>query len=241
MKVLIIPNIHLKGWIFDKAEKLLNNNSADIAICLMDIPDDWGMEYNIGLYRQTFDRAIAFAKEHPSTLWCYGNHDLSYPWGKLQSGYSPYAERIVIYKLNELKYNLEDASQIAIVHRIDNVLFCHGGLSKEYVKWLNADLLDADIDEVIAAINDAGIDELWNDESPLWLRPQYNRREMFRKDVYTQIVGHTPVKKITLEDGIISTDVFSTYRDGSSIGESAMIVVDSNTREFYKFLTFFSL
>ena len=47
-------------------------------------------------------------------------------------------------------------------------------------------------------------------------------------------VGHTPVKKIFEKDGIISTDVFSTYRDGTQIGESAMIVIDSITGEYEK-------
>lgn len=37
-----------------------------------------------------------------------------------------------------------------------------------------------------------------------------------------------------LKDGIISTDVFSTYRDGRQIGESAMIVIDSETGKYEK-------
>ena len=36
--------------------------------------------------------------------------------------------------------------------------------------------------------------------------------------------------------GIISTDVFSTYRDGTQIGESAMIVIDSKTGEYEKIM-----
>ena len=65
MKVLVIPDIHLKPWIFD--------------------------------------RAIAYAMDYPDTLWCYGNHDVSYPWGRLETGYSPYAERSVISRLEELE------------------------------------------------------------------------------------------------------------------------------------------
>ena len=42
------------------------------------------------------------------------------------------------------------------------------------------------------------------------------------------------MKKIFEKDGIISTDVFSTYRDGTQIGESAMIVIDSITGEYKK-------
>ena len=90
MRVLVIPDIHLKPWIFD--------------------------------------RAIAFVVDYPDTLWCYGNHDVSYSWGRLESGYSPYAERTVMSKLEELENSLKSPAQINIMHRIDNVLFSHGGL-----------------------------------------------------------------------------------------------------------------
>lgn len=229
MKVLVIPDIHLKTWIFDRAEDILKSNRADRAVCLMDMPDDWNMGFQIERYKEIFDRAIDFAAAYPDTLWCYGNHDVSYPWGRLETGYSPYAERTVILKLEELKNSLRDPAQINIMQRIDNVLFSHGGLTTEFVKWLDEDLLGADIDDVIAAVNGASQDYLWNDESPLWLRPQNKTRETFRKEMYTQVVGHTPVEKIFEKDGIISTDVFSTYRDGTQIGESAMIVIDSKT------------
>jgi hypothetical protein len=120
------------------------------------------------------------------------------------------------------------------MHRIDNVLFSHGGLTADFLRWLNKDLLDADIEEVIAAVNDAPYDYLWNDESPLWFRPQYETREIFRADIYKQVLGHTPVERIFEKDGIISTDVFSTYRDGRQIGESAMMVIDSETGKYEK-------
>ena len=234
MRVLVIPDIHLKPWIFDRAEKILKDGKADRAVCLMDIPDDWNMEFQIERYKETFDRAIAFARDNPDTLWCYGNHDVSYPWGRLETGYSPYAERTVISKLEELENSLKSPAQINIIHRIDNVLFSHGGLTADFLKWLNADLLFTDIDDVITAVNNASHDYLWNDKSPLWLRPQYETREIFRADTYKQVVGHTPVEKIFEKDGIISTDVFSTYRDGRQIGESAMIVIDSETGKYEK-------
>ena len=114
------------------------------------------------------------------------------------------------------------------------MLFSHGGLTADFLRWLNKDLLDADIEEVIAAVNDAPHNYLWNDESPLWFRPQYETREIFRADIYKQVVGHTPVERIFEKDGIISTDVFSTYRDGRQIGESAMMVIDSETGKYEK-------
>ena len=155
MKVVVIPDVHLKGWLFDRAEDILRSGRADRAVCLMDIPDDWDMEFQVELYRETYDRAIAFAKSFPDTLWCYGNHDISYPWGRLESGYSIYAEATVISKLEDFKNALQDKSLLAFVHRIDNVLFMHGGLTKSFVRGLDKKLLDADIDDVIAAVNSA--------------------------------------------------------------------------------------
>ena len=52
MKVLVIPDIHLKPWIFDRAEKILKDGKADRAVCLMDIPDDWNMEFQIERQRK---------------------------------------------------------------------------------------------------------------------------------------------------------------------------------------------
>ena len=53
MKVLVIPDVHLKPWMFDRAAELLKDGAADRAVCLMDIPDDWRQEFNLDLYVQT--------------------------------------------------------------------------------------------------------------------------------------------------------------------------------------------
>ena len=41
MKVLVIPDVHLKPWMFDRASELLESGKAERAVCLMDIADDW--------------------------------------------------------------------------------------------------------------------------------------------------------------------------------------------------------
>ena len=234
MKIIVIPDVHLKPWLFDRADDILTSGKAERAVCLMDIPDDWNMEFQVEHYKKTFDRAISFAENRPDTLWCYGNHDISYIWGKLEAGYSVYAEKIVIAKLEELKNCLRDTEQLAFIHRVDNVLFMHGGLTEEFLQRFDKELLNADIDDVVSAVNAASPDQLWNDESPLWFRPQYSKQKIFRNDRFKQVVGHTPVDVIFEKEGVISTDVFSTYRNGRQIGESAMIVVDSETGEYEK-------
>lgn len=45
MKVLVIPDIHLKPWMFNRAAELLKDGIAGGAVCLMDIPDDWRQEF----------------------------------------------------------------------------------------------------------------------------------------------------------------------------------------------------
>ena len=77
MKVLVIPDVHLKPHMFRQAAAIMNTRAADRAVCLMDIPDDWDREYDIALYEETYDEAIRFAARFPDTAWCYGNHDLS--------------------------------------------------------------------------------------------------------------------------------------------------------------------
>ena len=64
----------------------------------MDIPDDWNQEYNLELYNETFDAAIAFANKYPDMLWTYGNYDLCYLWDDRESGYSPAAAYTVVKK-----------------------------------------------------------------------------------------------------------------------------------------------
>ena len=95
MKVLVIPDVHLKPWMFRQAADFVRMGKAERAVCLMDIPDDWGREYDIELYEETYDEAIRFATEFPDTAWCYGNHDLSYFWHCPESGYSPMASETV--------------------------------------------------------------------------------------------------------------------------------------------------
>ena len=79
-KVFVIPDVHLKPWMFERASELIAKGSCDAIVMLGDLVDDWYQEKNIDLYNETFDAAIAFTSKHPDTFWCYGNHDVSYLW-----------------------------------------------------------------------------------------------------------------------------------------------------------------
>ena len=93
----------------------MEQGAAERAVCLMDIPDDWNQEYNLKLYMETFNVAIAFAKKYPETLWAYGNHDLSYIWNEPESRYSPAAAYTVAMKLDELAGVLPEGNEIRYI------------------------------------------------------------------------------------------------------------------------------
>ena len=232
MKVLVIPDVHLKPWMFDRAAEILRSGAADQAVCLMDIPDDWGQEYNLGLYEETFDAAIRFQKQFPETLWCYGNHDLSYEWLQYESGFSSVAIPVVNEKIGALRRELPDKSQMAYVHRIDNVLFLHGGLTHAFVKYYASDVDYDDIDAVIDRINCLGRNEMWDDAAPIWFRPQFYNEKMYRETDLLQAVGHTPVMQIDHLGNVLSCDLFSTYRTGDPIGTEEFLLIDTETWEY---------
>ena len=229
MKILVIPDVHLKPFMFDQAAQLLKKGEADRAVCLMDIADDWGKQYEIYLYVQTYDAAIRFAKEFPDTLWCYGNHDLSYPWQCKESGYSPIAPLVVCEKLEELRKALPDEGQMAYLQRADNVLFSHGGLADAFVRKYVPSKQYNDVDAVLETVNGFERWSMWQDMSPIWLRPQYSHEKMYKPRKLLQVVGHTPVRSIERIGNLISCDTFSTYSNGERFGNWAFTVVDTKT------------
>ena len=232
MKVLVIPDVHLKPYMFRQASALMRTGIAERAVCLMDLPDDWDRGYDVELYEITMDEAVRFAKEFPDTCWCYGNHDLSYVWNRLETGYSSLASYTVQKKLIDLRASLPEGNEIRYVHRIDNVLFSHGGISKIFVETFLPKVPENDIDAVVEEINRLGPDDMWNDASPIWLRPQQYDIPMYKPRKCLQVVGHTPMKKITKEKNVISCDVFSTYPDRRPIGTREYLLLDTKTWEF---------
>ncbi len=229
MLVLVIPDIHLKPWIFNRAAEIMQKEKADRAVCLMDIPDDWNQQFNLTLYEETFEAAQDFLASFPETLWCWGNHDVSYLWQRQESGYSAIAQGVVARKLFRLQGSLPDEGQMAFVHRIDSVLFCHGGLTESFVDRTLPEIKGDSVDTVIREINRLGPDELWQNGSPLWYRPQYHQEKMYGEGSFLQVVGHTPVREIGRMGSVISCDVFSTDRSGIPIGTREFLLLDTET------------
>ncbi|MBQ3796960.1 MAG: metallophosphoesterase [Butyrivibrio sp.] len=227
-RVLVIPDVHLKPWIFDEAEKVDKNSYEDIVV-LGDLVDDWGKGNDLDAYEETLKRAAEFGKEHGESLWCYGNHDVSYLWDAMESGYSVQARITVIEGITKLERILED--RYKFVHRIDNVLFSHAGVTETFVLH-SCGYHVKEIEDILAKINRMGKQELWRDSSPIWARPQADFYRMFRDDLFYQVVGHTPVEEPLDVCGVLTLDLFSTYSNGDPYGNQKLYIVDTMTRKF---------
>ena len=73
---------------------------------------------------------------------------------------------------------------------------------------------------------------MWDDASPLWLRPQFDFEKMYREADILQVGGHTPVEKIDRLGNVISCDLCSTYRTGDPIGTQEFLLIDTATWDY---------
>lgn len=249
MKILVIPDVHLKPWMFDRADEILKHDKTiDNVVCLGDIPDDWGQKDNIALYCETFGTAEAFFSRHPKSILIKGNHEMSYLWDKWQSGKTELLPQQVYENVRHLYDAVSDSENGGpfLAYRIDRTVFSHAGITVSYIKYLKEhypdDIPDEnDTDNVLSFINSLHRDDLWMDQSPLWTRPQgyiLIYEQMWKTDdICIQVVGHTPMGHITqecsIQDGrssvLISCDTFSTYRDGTPYGDETFLLIDTIT------------
>ncbi|SCY69233.1 Calcineurin-like phosphoesterase [Lachnospiraceae bacterium XBB2008] len=230
-KVFIIPDVHLKPWMFIGASELIEQADYDAIVMLGDLVDDWGQDENRELYKETFDEAIRFVKEHQNTFFCYGNHDISYVWELAESGYSWRMRDLVVERLNELVGALPPEN-VGFLHSIDGVLFSHAGVTEQFVEYQFGLGWDIPIPYMLERVSRMDERHLWTDESPIWARPQYDEMKLYSKDVF-QVVGHTPVGKPFLEGNLLTLDTFSTYRDGTLFGNQRFVWVDTVSKTWH--------
>ena len=224
MRVLVIPDVHLKPDMIDKAASLMTSHKFDNAVFLGDFVDDWNQGRNIGLYDNTFDALDKFLRLFPNSLICYGNHDISYVWNKLETGYSAFAHDTVMARLHDL-YRAHGIDRWKFIHKIDDVLFSHAGITTDFLKKHRMSKKSAD--EIVEKINRMGREELWVDASPIWARPRH-----FEYNICLQVVGHTPLSQVTYYKrfNLLVTDNHSTFDTGTP--DKSMVWVDTKTGAF---------
>lgn len=231
MKYLVIPDIHLKLEIIEKADATMETGKFDSAIFLGDFVDDWDKQNNVGLYEQTLNAVFDFMHTYDNAKICLGNHDVSYLWQVLETGYSFTAEVTVIAILTKIMREYSD--RVAFMHKIDNVIFSHAGLTQNWLLQYCSEGM-GDFDYTIDAVNKMNASKLWPNFSPIWARPDTEGRIRFYSKDYLQVVGHTPVIEPTYYplQKLLVCDNFSTYPDGKPIGNQKLMWVDTETKQW---------
>jgi hypothetical protein len=242
-RILVIPDVHLKPWMFDQADAI-PANKYDTIVCVGDLVDEWNQQNNLTLYEDTLKRVLKFDEAHPDMLWCYGNHDISYQYCLQESGFSMHMMATVNKYLDKLADVCDD--RLAILQRVDNWIFSHAGLNKTWIKDHigDADSLIIKTNRMIYSRDDV-MNHLWKDNSPIWFRFQEKYgNDYARSLLYTgagadwrsikQCVGHTPtalpyeVKSPNGEIIALSLDTFSTTRHREPIGNERFVIIDTN-------------
>lgn len=227
-KCLILSDLHMHLDLLDKVDRLLTENPRWHCVSLGDWFDDWGRPLS---YYQTFlTHFRTFLAKYPKRLHLiWGNHDYGYwDYPAHHSGYSPEARddiRDLLWKIYPRTY---------IAYKQDNVIFSHAGLTKGiYDRYLDQ-AHNFPHQSFIEWCDNLTPQELWDESSPLWHRPQNNYHKNTFNPEFLQVVGHTPVPTIahTKEDNILYTDTWSTDSNYQPLGDHSLAVVDTRNQSW---------
>lgn len=202
MKILAVGDIHTKTWIIDEVEKLVDKYDA-VVFC-GDYADDWGKEATDSL--ETWRRLNLLQQLRPDIVkLVLGNHDFIYVnrTPSLQSGYDRITQLAINSPAN--RYLKDWLLGLPIVLELDGITFSHAGIAKGWGGTTE-------------------MADLWQDESPLWVRPgaftQY-------ADI-PQVFGHTPSATCyEVHKGIWCIDTFSTFSNGLPIGDQTALQINN--------------
>jgi hypothetical protein len=222
-KILVIPDLHLKTRVLDQAEKILTGDPNLKAVLLGDYLDDFYATQPD--YDEFITRLLKFKADFPESVFLWGNHEIAYVLRRPVTGDTRWGENVVTIVKKEIRPK--------IAHNEGKVIFSHAGIFNE---WLGAQGISSDEDPeaIVELINKMPCEEFWQDNSPIWARPQHENYHIAGRWLdYKQVVGHTPMQKITDDGNVVSADVFSTNW-GKKHGEEKFIIINTETGEWVR-------
>lgn len=198
-KVLAVGDVHTKMWIIESVSKLINQ--YDCIVFVGDYADDW----NSGPLQtlETWRRLKVLCTMYPDKVRVViGNHDYAYllSFDPRSSGYNRTTQLLLDSPENR---DVKDwLKTLPVQIDIDKVTYTHAGRD---VNW------NTSTDEKF----------LWGDDSPIWNRPDHT--------IYgpeAQVFGHTPQLTCNeIQENVWCIDTFSTYRDGTPIGDHTVLEI----------------
>lgn len=207
MKILACGDLHTKTWIIDKVEKLVDK--YDAIVFVGDYADDFGKDALDTI--ETWRRLYSLQEANPDKVHLVlGNHDFIYvrKTPTLQSGYNSVTQLAINSPANN--YLKQWLLSLPITLELDGVTFSHAGIAKG---WDGTQEMS----------------DLWQDNSPIWVRPSWGEYLQI-----PQVFGHTPSSTCwEVHPNIWCIDTFSTYSDGTPIGDQSALEIQ-NGKKFKK-------
>jgi len=201
LKLLCVGDIHTKKWIIEEVKKLIPK--YDAVVFVGDYADDWGGD---GLESiETWHELYMLQQTFPDKVkMVLGNHDFIYVnrTPTLQSGYNTITQLAINSPANN--YLRTWLLSLPITHEEDGIMFSHAGIAKGW--------------EGTTEMSD-----IWQDNSPIWVRPSFGEYVQM-----PQVFGHTPSETCwQVHPGIWCIDTFSTYADGTPIGDQTVLEINN--------------
>jgi hypothetical protein len=210
MKTLILGDIHGRSnW-----KLAVHKENADRVIFVGDYFDSF--EFSGVEQIHNFKEIISYKEENPQVevVLLIGNHDHHYFEGIGNSGTSGYQYTMAPSITQVLE---ENKNHLQMAYGFGEYLFTHAGVSPVFMDETFGEN-DWSIDNVVVDLNELwkykpkafefnGLDSSGDNacQTPIWIRPRslmsINKRHAkgLKKD-YIQIVGHTQMRKLDIED-----------------------------------------
>lgn len=222
MRVLVCGDLHCKPHLLQRA---LGCTKWDYFVFLGDACDNFGarQEDNLAIVRELIKAKEKYGSKF---IWLIGNHDWGYYDESIgMSGHIQAGSANVNYLLKTYK-NMWD-----FFWQQGKYVFSHAGIGVEFAESISETNYQEMKDNpgLNNPINQVGKACGGFSEAPslIWARPQ--EITPLPEDLgIIQIVGHTPVEKISVINSLVVCDTMSQYPDGRFFGDQALLLIDGN-------------
>lgn len=222
MRILVCGDIHCKPHILTSA---LQATDWDLFVFLGDACDNFGatQEDNIEIINLLIETRKKYGDRF---VWLLGNHDWGYYDDTVNMTGHILAGSANIHYLLKENIDLWD-----LFYAKDGYIFSHAGISADFLP-ITRNIPYKELKETIGAnnpMNEVGFLCGGCSDTPslLWARPEEVKPLPLDN---IQIVGHTPVEKITRwGEKMIICDTFSQYPDGDFIGDKSLLLLDGKS------------
>ena len=231
MKTLVIGDIHCKPEILMNFYK--QADEYDKIIFIGDACDNFGATQDANIKTLTTISGIKDTLKD-KFVWLIGNHDWGYYDDSISMTGHSRKDSAKVHQI--LKDNLENWD---ILYEQDGYLFSHAGICAEFLR--HPLLCSSKSKDFVKKVNELkykpgpynpmnGVGLScggYNTPSPIWMRPsdcEYSHLSPIK--THKQVVGHTPVRNIHFERGMLLIDTFSQYQDLAPYGDNTALLIE---------------